>query len=555
MSQPAVSAEKPLFKKHLQPVDYYLLAIAGLFLLAMHYFQHNMGGEGLDLPFNSASWIAVSLIVSLGFWHCLKTQAIYFSNADLSILILLVFLILPALWSYSPWVEAAYDRYLALIALVMIIFTHHQFSFSEAHHKTLWMIIVAGIIIQCFFGIFQLAFSSELFHIKNLRPLGVFQQANVFASFIATGFAISLYQILLFKLDRAQKVLYWAMIILAGFFEGMIQSRTGIIGCIIVFLGLSFLVSGNQKNKVAVLIVFFLGVIFSVALKNAQNSTVREGVSNIGYRGTIYNVSIDLIKELPLWGHGIGKFSPVYMNKQAEYFSKNPNLIPKNAELMTHPHNELLFWWVEGGLIPILSIIVFALWLTFRVFRYGGINEKAIWFCSLPLVLHTQTEYPFYHSTPHLILFGLLIANMDLGKARVFKAPFKILPAALMLLTPILVCVFMLSNLHTIKLLPQIHRDKNENLITSVMNPLGQLPRLNYYIARRLFKSSDVDSWKYAEALMIKEILLRPSSQSFWLLHNIQLRLDQQEKAEHTRKKASFLYPGLTIFRDDAQFN
>jgi O-antigen polymerase len=93
----------------------------------------------------------------------------------------------------------------------------------------------------------------------------------------------------------------------------------------------------------------------------------------------------------------LGRFYSLYLEKQAEVLASDSTIPLPNTQAQTHPHNELLFWWIEGGVIPVLSLLLFALWFSIRVWRHGTINHKAVWVCCIPILLHTQTEYPLYH--------------------------------------------------------------------------------------------------------------------------------------------------------------
>nr|WP_154325415.1 Wzy polymerase domain-containing protein [Pantoea sp. 201603H] len=90
---------------------------------------------------------------------------------------------------------------------------------------------------------------------------------------------------------------------------------------------------------------------------------------------------------------------------------------------MTHPHNEYLYRWAEGGVIALTGMLLFTLcgvWLFMKAVRRdrlvgftGHSFGPGMGFCLLPLLMHTQTEYPFYLSALHWGVFILLLAVWD----------------------------------------------------------------------------------------------------------------------------------------------
>ncbi|VTR25979.1 Lipid A core - O-antigen ligase and related enzymes [Serratia fonticola] len=98
----------------------------------------------------------------------------------------------------------------------------------------------------------------------------------------------------------------------------------------------------------------------------------------------------------------------------------------KVVGIARHPHNELLLWWVEGGLIALLGMLILV-WAGLKLvarsrlrdmqaFSYGKASAgEALALCValLPIALHSQTEYPFYLSALHWLVFLLLLAMLD----------------------------------------------------------------------------------------------------------------------------------------------
>ncbi len=528
----------------------YIFSLASFFLVAMQYYQDNLGGHGLSLPTNSACWITFSFVIAAGAWKWFKTGKLYYCQMDIVLVVVAIGLLLPLMWSPSPWRELSYDRYIAIFALLMFILSYRQFSFDRSQKQFLWAIIVLGIVIQCLIGIVQFFMADQIYLVSdsNPRPLGTTQQVNVYASLIATAFVISIYQLLSEKLNIKFKLLHLLMIFLAGVLQTLVLSRTGIAGLVIAFLVLSALFFYRWKQLLILLVVFSLGVSAALFMQSQNEVEGRKNLSDPGYRKIIYQTSIDLIKERPILGHGMGSFSSHYHNKQADFYANHPEIIPKHVTSVRFPHNELLYWWSEGGLLTVLLLAFFVFHYTYSVWKRGEIEHQTVWILLIPIALHTQTEFPLYHSVASLTLLGFLIAVGTPGEKRFISPSFSILPFTFATLMPIGVTVFMLTNLHASWLLSRYWVTGDSSYLFNKTNPFGQQSAINFYKATVYYLSDEKNLLPMAENILSNDVKLRPSHLVYWTLYNVQLKLGEVEKAEITYNTAQYLYPASDKF-------
>lgn len=81
----------------------------------------------------------------------------------------------------------------------------------------------------------------------------------------------------------------------------------------------------------------------------------------------IWKISSNMIKDKPIWGHGVGNFAAEYMNYQAAYFKSNPNVSEAIlAGDVSYAYNELLKITVELGIIGLLLVLVILGFLLYR---------------------------------------------------------------------------------------------------------------------------------------------------------------------------------------------
>ncbi len=169
----------------------FLTAMGFVYLFAMHIFLPNMGGDGLILPFNITTWIALSFAICLGLYQLSNYQCLRYSKLTIGLWVCSVIMTLPILYTNANW-ESSLSRVIGLWAGFSLFLVLQQFHFSNKHKQRLLWYIVIGVLIETFFALYQygLFASKSLF---NYSPEGIFQNRDTMASFLATGVAISGY--------------------------------------------------------------------------------------------------------------------------------------------------------------------------------------------------------------------------------------------------------------------------------------------------------------------------------------------------------------------------
>ncbi|GAA4900465.1 PglL family O-oligosaccharyltransferase [Ferrimonas pelagia] len=526
----------------------YLAALALLWLLAMHYYQPNGGGAGLALAFNSTSWIAISLILAVGLWQLQQQQTLHYTRTDLALLAVLLCLALPLLWSDAPWRQTGYDRYLGLIALAALILLHRQFVFSRAQKQRFWALLSVAALIQALIALGQFLAIPLLAEIPQLRPSGTLQQTNVIASLLASGIAISAYQRLSLTLPNGLLWLHRAVILTAFTAQLLILSRTGLLGTLLALLGLGLLYRTQRRRLLELGGLFGAALILALLLQHSQVGAGRANMAEPGYRTVQYQLSAELFLQAPLTGHGIGQFQSRYAEHKAQRLAQQPDLT-QYSSASSHPHNELLFWAVEGGVLPPLGLVLFALGFTLLVWRRGSLAQRAAWLCSVPILLHTQTEYPLYHSAPHLALLALLLSEATPGTRLSRHAPLTLLPKLTAVLLVLLITPFMLTNLHTTYLGGQYFAEGKAAPLTRIINPFGQEKIVNMLMGSALLKAGHPQALAQAQALAEHEVQLRPSVGAYLLLYDAQRLSGQTQQAQATLAQARYHFPSAPLLQ------
>lgn len=412
-----------------QQAGLWLLGI--LFLPASLFFQPNLGGEGMSISHNISIWIAAVLIISGATLLMLKTKQFSYPKywlmmaaLPISIIILgfIVDNVLPVEWLFRQLY--IFGGFLFLMALFQFQFTPRDVQ------RGLFVILLSGIM-HGLYGLSQILWPNILPLLitpSKAIPYGIFQQINIHASFQATVLIIAVY-LLSRPVTRAPRpfvtLTILASVFLSSFIVAYSGSRVGLIGAVI---GVSILLLCHwrcwlQRRSLSVAVLLFIGAALLMGSQGIERSsdklgdlTLRSeaGVAESGSnsRINIYKISLELFQKQPLSGYGIGSFQKVWHDQKVDYLNRFPNAnLP--PERLSHPHNELMFWLVEGGLVAIAGILISVIAILIAAFRCGWRRGLSYIALLIPLGLHTQVELPFYISNiPWFLMLFLIFVIM-----------------------------------------------------------------------------------------------------------------------------------------------
>lgn len=393
--------------------------LALIYLLVMHLVIANMGGSGSELPTSLWVWFCMLLLLGCG-WPCFVRTAISVAPGTRRIVVGALLMSLPLAWSPEPgWRLDALPRFAGLWAgvLLLLLLTHVRFS-ARQRQTLLYLLVIAGLI-QAIYSLLGLHLPTVLpgfeQQVLTAAPgnISVFQQRNVAGSFLACGGAVGLFSLgspffrsrsprreaaRIAAICVAVMVLYWALT--------EIPSRIGWLSAVCVYVGMVYLhwqtwrrglLLGAPAVGVAIG-ASLMPLSFSEALAQHDGSTLQ--------RLMILRETLRMIAQHPFLGWGYGS----YVWHFSHFIADRATPIANGCSIIPHPHNELLYWWVEGGLTALMGLVLFV-WAGIEIFfRTTNRQTLSLLFCLLPLLLHTQVEYPFYQSATHWLTFIVLLS-------------------------------------------------------------------------------------------------------------------------------------------------
>ncbi|MFH0262392.1 PglL family O-oligosaccharyltransferase [Vibrio barjaei] len=475
----------------------FMAAMAMLYLIATHAFWPNPGGLGLALTFNNTAWIAFSIALAIGLYQLGSNQILRYSKLTIGLLLSCILLSVPLFYSKPDMVSVA-PRFIALWSGMLLFIVLQQFRFTNKQkQRFLWLVVLAALIESAIgYGQYFLLSDDNFmgYDVVINRPYGIFQQPNVMASFLATALVLSGY---LLARQRHKynwhisdvSILYLTPVITLPLIV-VLGSRTGWLGALIgTLLLIPYLYRHSTKKRFrgwtfASLAGVALGLLLGFGNTNSQN-LIEQKASFADVRTTIYSQSIDMLIEKPFTGYGLGKFEPEYMVYTARQHQLN-NHFAAGVPALDHPHNELLFWGIEGGLLPVLGILLAALFVLSRIYTAKPGTRLAIFALFLPIVLHSQLEYPFYHSLIHWVTFIILIYWVDQRTPRLKQASLsgvtKTSTRVMSLLIPILITTYMVASLHTNYVLTKFEKSDpvDVTILEQVSNPMAWQDRYDW---------------------------------------------------------------------------
>ncbi len=410
----------------LTPIEWLLVL---LLLVAPFYSHSNIGGTGFRLPNNITVWFVAAVI---GFYSLYKFSMQDHFYLPRYFLLIIAFPILVFFSGLFAGVEIANNWIFRLLFIwggVLFFSGLYQHQLKQGRiDRILFFVVLSGLIHACM-GLLQILFTTHLTdwlpNNANGIPTGFFQQINNQASFQVTSLMLALWLSTRPFITRSNPWRSWLIFIaiaLSAFIVAFSGSRVGALAFILAFP--LFLVSRwhkikcDKKRWFLIVIIILISISAAVILEKQRTESGKINIIdkttalNAGFSGSsrlgIYTIAYDAFKEQPIFGHGIGSFIRVWQLGKPAFYAAHPDAYLPNQRV-AHPHNEIIFWLMEGGLVAGLGLFLLLLAILLSLKKLPPSRRYVYTALLLPIVLHTQVELPFYISASHWFLFLLLL--------------------------------------------------------------------------------------------------------------------------------------------------
>ncbi len=408
-----------------------VLVLSATFILIMHVVWPTQLGKGLALPRNSFVLTSVALAMLLLFGAFILERRPSRVVKLTATSTMLAFVVLADVLIYFFQIIAGKDAVFPLHRVGLVISGIFFVScVSELicrkkidYTAVLFLIVLAAVIQSALSLSFFLWFALQSGTITLVLPellFGVFEQPNISSSFAVTAIAVAIVMRMDCScLSKAHvRWIYFSLVMLSVTVV-IWQSKTGWLGLLIVSLiTVGVMLKGKQelKSKLCYSLLFIIIGIFIGSGLLLVSEEMRRDISFVvdssgNLRTQQWYLVYRLFSESPLLGVGLGKFENAFAIMQAKWFAAGSGFLITD---LTHPHNELLYWIAEGGLLGGLGLLCPILYVLQKWSRIALKNSRFIYISMLvPIALHSLTEYPLYNSIPHWITILLLCSVID----------------------------------------------------------------------------------------------------------------------------------------------
>ena len=419
-------------------------------------FIPNSGGYGLSLPQNCFSWAMMGgLMFAVSLSQIRKKQSWIITPALRWFAAGVVILALPLLYTRPEWLFNG-GLYWASAAVGLLFYLScAQLKLSRDGVYALIFLWLLACMAHALLILLQLTPAGEwiAWPVLNNRPYGVFQQVNLLATFLACGIGLALFLFLVPESLKNKRKRFFAAFALFVFpcVLVLIQSRIGWLSAIITIV-IMLILTGAVSGKCQSVILLLLGTAAGWWCKNYTLIGEVSHSSSNSARLEAIKSSWEMIQQRPWTGWGAGGFEYAF-----QHFRLIQGKSTEGIGVFTHPHNEFLFWGVEGGTVALGGLlliiiggikIVIPAWHRYR--REHNSLPLALCIIILPILLHTQTEYPFGLSALHFALCLLLLAQADklsdISSVNIsVSRPVSNVLSGIMMVIPVVVIVWMCS--------------------------------------------------------------------------------------------------------------
>ncbi|WP_439503469.1 Wzy polymerase domain-containing protein [Methylophaga sp.] len=450
-----------------------------------------------------------------------------------------------------------------------VIFLFGLFQFRLKNTDRILLLIAVATLLHGLFGIIQLfqlpILTSWIPRTQTIIATSVFQQVNVLASFLVTGILVCIYLCLR---PIAYKRFYLKVFLLitmsiATYVMVSTGSRigllSGVLGLLMLLIAYRKQVSKNWKMVVSALLII---TVASWLAKEGLHKTFDKSYQMVeaqysDQRLSIYRISFDAFTEAPIKGHGIGSFLEKFGLASSMFYQQHPNAEMPNY--LAHPHNELLQWAIEGGLLALMGILISIFSVMRVVLKHKQQRSFVYLALILPITFHTQVEHPFYISSFHwflwlTLLFVLLNNHVVIKQNSLSLATNKSIRGLALLI--LAVSVFFLGQtaqaqqqlyqfLSQSKQSPQLNHALNNLYYKTYAEQIVMRSHLHDAIAREdEGKLIQIVSW------FETELNKKPELKLFEDVINGYIALEKPEKSCQTIHKSLDYYPANNVLKD-----
>jgi O-antigen ligase/Tfp pilus assembly protein PilF len=322
-----------------------------------------------DFRVNQETGLKLFSVILFSTWliKIINTEKYFLHRTNLNLPLILFTSVLALSLFISETKAVSLQDFIIFFSYILIFFLitnnlNKKINFNSFIH----LFFIISLLVSIYTIIQYYGFDPYLSDLHSLTS--TIGQKNWISNYLAMIFPVVFSYFLLEK-SKKNKILYFFLLSILYATLMICQSR-GIwisISLILIF-AIYIIIKFNllkifQENKkwLTLLLVTFLIITIIYSTDNLLNksaitvlqralSTFDEQDPSINTRLLIWKTTLEMIKDRPIFGSGIGTFKMNYLNYQAEFLKNNPYYIQYSGKAR-EAHNEYLQMWAELGII------------------------------------------------------------------------------------------------------------------------------------------------------------------------------------------------------------
>ena len=354
---------------------------------------------------NSIRWLFISLIsASYIIRLLLNKEKVHYNSILNTILFIVTLYIGFSILNADNINEGIISAYKILITISVFFLSIIAFKKIESPVLFLAQLLSFFLLLESLYLIID-------YNISRSFIKGIAQNPNISSSSILFKLIFFLYLKNNFDYSKF-KFLIWIIEIIAIISIIILQSRLGLLSIIFIYFSIFMTQRLIRKKTIFSFLIILTSFIY---FSNTTNSNIlsynfSEDESSI-QRIEFYNTAIDLIKQKPLFGFGLGSWK--YESLSYSSLKNEKILVPY------YTHNDFLQTFVEMGILGFIIYLSFFIKIGFEIFKKFKL-DSFYFYSGIILVVffgNTMLNFPVHRSQeiiPFIIFSALILSNSNI---------------------------------------------------------------------------------------------------------------------------------------------
>ena len=354
---------------------------------------------------NSIRWLFISLISASYILRLLINKEKVHYNSILNTILFIVTLYVGfSVLNADNINEGIISSYKILITISVFFLSIIAFKKIESPVLFLAQLLSFFLLLESLYLIID-------YNISRSFIKGIAQNPNISSSSILFKLIFFLYLKNNFDYSKF-KFLIWIIEIIAIISIIILQSRLGLLSIIFIYFSIFMTQRLIRKKTIFSFLIILTSFIY---FSNTTNSNIlsynfSEDESSI-QRIEFYNTAIDLIKQKPLFGFGLGSWK--YESLSYSSLKNEKILVPY------YTHNDFLQTFVEMGILGFIIYLSFFIKIGFEIFKKFKLDSFYFYSGIVLLVFfgNTMLNFPVHRSQeiiPFIIFSALILSNSNI---------------------------------------------------------------------------------------------------------------------------------------------